>query len=196
MNLRITGRGVKVTDPIREKVENMLSKHANFLDDESVKISVELVQRVAHSGVDNDLSVEVTITMPKALVRVEESGKDFYPIIDAIDPILRRRLVRYQEKGNLWAGKNSWKVVEREQFENEMDDVDDGGYSDLSDIPPIITRYKQFSQNSPMHVAEAIERMELLGHEAFLFRNIENDKYSMVYKRRDGTYGLAEPKEG
>ena len=47
-----------------------------------------------------------------------------------------------------------------------------------------------------MHPAEAIERMELFGHEAFLFKNVKNGKYSVVYKRRDGTYGLVEPKDG
>lgn len=196
MKTTITGRGVQINDSIREAVDSLLSKNESFLQDPSVKVNVELVQKSNNSGLKNGLAVEITITMPNALVRVEEIGEDFYVIIDTIDPILRRRLVRYQERDRLWSGKQSWKVAEREQLEKEIEHGEEDSYADVTeDVPPVITRFKQFSQNSPMHPAEAIERMELLGHEAFLFKNIESDKYAMVYKRFDGTYGLVEPKD-
>lgn len=194
MNVNITGRGVKITDPIRQKVEDMLAKHEPLLKN-ATKIEVELSQIVSHAGVAKDQRVEVTISMPQAVVRVEEVGNDFYPIVDEIDPILRRRLVRYQENQNKWATAKSWRMVEKEQFEEELGTIDEDTYADPTDAPPVITRYKQFSQNSPMHPAEAIERMELLGHEAFLFKNIETNRYAMVYRKVDGTYGLVEPKD-
>lgn len=194
MKVIITGRGVKVTEGIRSKVKNVLSKHKNFLKLAN-KIEVELKESIAHAGVAADLKVEITITMPKVLIRIEEHGSDFYTVIDEIDPVLRRRLVRYQEHKKQWDGEGSWRMRDKELFEKDLGEVEEDIYADVTEVPPIITRYKQFSQNSPMHPAEAIERMELLGHEAFLFRNIETDKYSVVYKRRDERYGLVEPKE-
>lgn len=194
MSIIITGRGVKVTSSIKSKIQEMLSKHKEFLV-KANKIHVELKGTNAHSGVEADLQVEITITMPRVFIRVEESGSDFYTIIDKIDPVLRRRLVRFQEYKKKWEGKESWRVAEKEIFEKNLEKVEEDIYADVKNVPPVITRYKEFSQNSPMQPAEAIERMELLGHEAFLFKNIETGKYCSVYKKRDGTYGLIEPKE-
>lgn len=194
MNVIISGRGVKVTSGIRSKIDEIFSKHKEFLD-VATKIEVELKESQSHAGVDTDLSVEVTAVMPKATIRVVETGRDFYTIIDEIDPILRRRLRRYNAKQKQWEGKRTWKVLQREKFEKEISEIKEDVYADSIDITPRITRYKQFSRNSPMHPAEAIERMELLGHEAFLFKSIKTRKYSVVYKRYDGTYGLLEPRD-
>ncbi|MDD3647351.1 MAG: ribosome-associated translation inhibitor RaiA [Candidatus Dojkabacteria bacterium] len=193
----INGRGIKVTEPIREKVTKMVNKHNKLLT-KANKIQVELKKGLAHSGVDNDLKVEITIFMPRStVIRVEEAGSDFYAIIDLIDPVLKRRLVRYLDALKKWEGEESWRVVEEDKFQEELTDIEEDTYADSIDVAPRISRYKQYSQNSPMHPAEAIERMELLGHEAFMFKNIDNEgKYSMVYKRADGTYGLVEPKQG
>lgn len=195
MKVLITGRGVKVTSGIRDKIEKMLKKHEKFLRI-SNKVEVELKESVSHLGVESDLKVEITITMPKVLIRVEEKGQDFYTIIDGIDPVLRRRLIRFHDRKKLWEGEGSWRVVDKEQFEKDLEHASYDNYADGVDVPPIITRYKEFSQNSPMHPAEAVERMELLGHEAFLFKDIETGRYSMIYKKGDGTYGLVVPKEG
>jgi len=194
MNIIITGRKLKITNAMRIKVKEVLSKHSRFLK-KANKIEVEIKQAASHEGKEEDIAVEVTITMPKVLIRVEERGSDLYIILDKIDPILRRRLVRYQEYKKKLEGKESWKDLARRQFEKEINNIDEDIYAQSADVEPLITRYKQYSQNSPMHPIEAIERMELIGHEAFLFKNIETGKYSMVYKRINGTYGLVEPKE-
>jgi len=194
MNVTITGRGSKITEPIRQKIEEMLSKHERFIEN-ATKIEVELTQLTSSSKAAGDHRIEITISMPQAIVRVEDGGKDFYTIVDKIDPTLRRRLVRYHENKKMWENRKSWRMVEKERFEEELEQIGEDVYADPTDTPPVITRYKQFSQNSPMHPAEAIERMELLGHEAFLFKNIESDRYAMVYKKLDGTYGLVEPKD-
>lgn len=190
----MTGRGVKVTDAIKKKIKEIILKHEKLLTKVN-KIEVELKQSNPHKGVDADLKLEITITMPKVIIRVEEVGSDFYSIIDKMDPIIKRRLVRYHDYKRQLEGKESWKIVGRRKFEEAIGELDEDIYASNSDILPVISRFKQFNQNSPMHPAEAIERMELIGHEAFLFKNIETDKYSMVYKRRDGTYGLVEPRE-
>ncbi|MFC1780455.1 HPF/RaiA family ribosome-associated protein, partial [Patescibacteria group bacterium] len=149
----------------------------------------------SHGGVASDLKVEITITMPKAIIRIEEAGDDFYVIIDKIDPILRRRLVRYHDHQKEWEGKESWKTVEMKKFNKELAKVPEDVYANEPYIHPVITKNKQLGSNSPMHPAEAIERMELVGHESFLFKNIKTGKYSMIYRKRDGTFGLVEPKD-
>jgi len=194
MNIIITGRGLKITKAIRSGIKDMLSKHNNFLK-KATKIEVEVKQTDSHEGVKDDITLEITITMPKVLIRVEERGSDLYILIDKVDPVLRRRLVRYSEYKRKLEGKESWKILAKKKFEEEIEKLDEDVYAQKAEVEPLITRYKQYSQNSPMHPMEAIERMELLGHEAFLFKNIETNKYSMVYKRKDNTYGLVEPKE-
>lgn len=194
MNVIITGRRLKVTSPMRSAINDLLAKHESFLK-KAIKIEVEIKQTSSHEGREEDITVEVTITMPKVLIRVEESSSDLYIILDKIDPILRRRLIRYHEYKRELEGRKSWKSLAKKQFDDEIEKVNEDIYAQKTEIEPMITRFKQYSQNSPMHPIEAIERMELIGHEAFLFRNIETDKYSMVYKRKDGTYGLVEPKE-
>ncbi len=194
MKIIITGRGIKITSSIKDKIYDMLQKHEKFLNN-SLKIEVELKQIQTRQKALNNLTVEVTIYMPKVLIRVEETGNDFYKIVDIIDPILRRRLVMYNEYKKRWEGRESWKVAEIEELSQGGGNFSDERYAGSSFSNPLITRYKKFSQNSPMRVEEAIERMELLGHEAFLFKNIETNKYSMIYKKKDGTYGLVEPKD-
>ena len=189
---KITGRGTEVTKGIKTKIKNMLKKHKTFLE-KATKIEVELRASSSHLGVDKDLFVEFTVWMPKVVIRVEEEGKDFYTIIDKMDPILKRRLVRYDDNSMKWKNRRLWgskKEIEDQQMSDAIEDV----YEDVINVEPLITRHKQYSQNYPMRVEEAIERMELLGHEAFLFKNIETKNYSMVYRRKDGSYGLVEPK--
>lgn len=194
MNINVTGRGVKVTIPIKNKISEMLSKHEDLLQSAS-RINVELSEAASHKGVDTDQKVEITIWIAKVIIRVEEQGKDFYTIIDLVDPVLRRRLVRYHENKQRWEGGKSWKKARRQKLDNVDTDAKMDNYSDDMSVPLIISRYKEYSQNSPMHPEEAIERMELLGHEAFLFKDIKNGGYAMVYKRKDGSYGLVEPKQ-
>lgn len=195
MNIIVTGRSVKVTPGIKNRVNELIEKHRKLLGEAS-KIQVELKQAKAHGGVDADLALEITVNMPKAIVRVEEKGSSFYTIVDLIDPIFRRRLIRYKEHRGRLEGVESWKVIERKKDEEEMKNIREDIYADGTYVTPEITRYKEYSQNYPMEPAEAIERMELLGHEAFLFKNVENNKYAMVYKKSDGTYGLVVPKDG
>jgi putative sigma-54 modulation protein len=194
MRIIFIGRGIKISKTIRNKVRGIFKKHEKLLE-KAIKIDVELKKSFAHSGVKNDLTVEITIFIPKVILRVEESGSDFYEIFDRIDPIIRKRLVKYHEFKKQFEGKESWKLASKKKFEDTIKGIEEDVYADQTTIPPVITRYKRYSQNSPMNPSEAIERMELLGHEAFLFKNIETKRYSMVYKRRDGGYGLVEPKE-
>ncbi len=187
---------MEVTEGMKEKVQDMLLKHERFFD-EATKIRVEIRNDESYKGVKEDLTVEVTVAMPKAFIRVEESGEDFYVVVDKIDPVLRRRLVRYNDHKSQWEGRKSWKEIEQEKLVEGIEDEEVDDYNDADEsVENLITRHKKYSQNSPMSPSEAIERMELLGHEAFLFKNRENDDgYSMVYKRKNGTYGLVEPKD-
>lgn len=193
MNVKITGRGVKITDGIRDKIQSLISKHENLLD-KATKIEVELKESISHSGVDQDLAVEITVSMPKVYIRVEKQGANFYAIVDEIDPVLKRRLVRYQDNIDRWERKGSWKKLVETKVTEEMKKAKDDKYVYEEGGKPLITRHKRYTRNSPMHPEEAIERMELVGHEAFLFKNIETGSYSMVYRRKDGTYGLVEPR--
>lgn len=190
----MTGRGIAITDPIRKYVIEKLEKQVHYLVD-ATKIDVIFEDQMSHKGVAHDFRGEIVVAMPKAVIRVEEHGSDVYVIIDKLDPVLKRRLERYSSKRNNWEDIEPWKIKEAEKMEKEIGD-DDTTFDSSVDLTPLIRRYKQYSDNSPIPLAEAIERMELLGYPAFLFRNSETNKYAMIYKTGDGHYGLVEPKEG
>jgi len=119
MNIKFTGRNVKITSPIKKKIEEMLSKHTSLIDPAST-VDVELRQNSAHIGVEKDFALEITIFMPKVLVRVEEDGSDLYTIVDKIDPILRRRLKRFHENKEKFEQKESWKDMIKDNLDKEI----------------------------------------------------------------------------
>jgi len=151
-------------------------------------ITVNIFQTKRHINDFKDLQLEILIKLPKVFVKVEGKGHNVNVIFDSVMPVLVKRLKRYaQNFETRWSKNIGWKEKELKKSMIVDDEPTDTFYE------PHIKR-KLLTDKPPMHPAEAVERMELLGHASYLFKNIKTNNYAMIYKREKGGYGLVEPK--
>lgn len=182
MKFNIRGNNLEVTPALREYAEKKLSRLERYFDtpvEAEVYVSLA-VQRDEHK-------VEVTVPLPGLLIRAEEARDDMYASIDLVVEKLERQIRKYKTKVNR---KFRQEGSLRSQW---MDTGAKNGAADReeSDTPEVV-RIKRFSLK-PMDVEEAILQMDLLGHNFFVFSNMDTNRINVVYRRRDGRYGLIEP---
>lgn len=183
MNYNIRGENIEVTPAIREYVEKKISKlNRYFTETPNAKVNVNL--KVYN---DKRAKVEVTIPMSPLVLRAEEVHNDMYAAIDLITDKLERQIRKHKTKVNR-------KVREKgginELFVNNVD-VKPGEPEIEEDNDLEVVRQKSFDLK-PMDSEEAILQMNMLGHSFYVFTNAETNRTNVVYKRKDGRYGLIE----
>lgn len=175
MKVIISGKNMQVTDALRNSVESKLSKLDRYFNREveaQVTLSLEKARQI----------IEVTIPINGSILRAEEATEDMYASIDGVVDKLIRQLKKHKTK--LENRVNKYETI---RFENipafhEADNT----------IEPKIVKTKRFAIK-PMASEEAVLQMELIGHNFFVFTNADTDEVNVVYKRKDGNYGLIEP---
>ena len=173
MRYIIYGKNLKVSDSLKQAVNTKFGKLDKFFTpDTEVQITLS-VQR-------NWQIVEATIPMKGNILRAEQSSDDMYVSIDQTVDVLERMIRKYKTKITAH-GKGIGTFTD--EFMDE--DVDNPGTI-------TIKRSKRFAIK-PMDAEEACVQMELLGHDFYVFRNANSFEVNVVYKRKDGTYGLIEP---
>jgi len=187
LDVEIYGRNLEITDRIREYVEKKVSKLDRYLpgiDEARVDLSYE---KSARNAGDRQVA-QITVRGKKFILRSEERADDIFAAIDIALDKIQRRIERYKGKRSRGRGDGKSEmdiVLEIEELEE-----------DTSELGPIIARRKQFLL-SPMDEVEALEQMKLLGHENFfIFYNANTNSINVLYRRRNGTYGLIEPEIG
>lgn len=174
MSVKIISKHVKVTEAIREKIESKFEKLEKYINDDfDVHVKIDVKRK--------NQSIEATVyTKHGTIVRAEECQEDLYSAIDLLYDKLYKQLRKYKTQMIRRNRKN-----ESIRFDNieEYEDID------LDD--DIIKRRKKFKMDKPITPEDAIVQMNLLGHQFFVFRNIETNETSILYKRHDG-YGLIE----
>ena len=182
MKFIIIGKNIDVTPGLREAVESKLGKLERYFTP-NTEIHVTLSVQKGHQ------KIEVTIPVKGGLVRSEQESSDMYVSIDLVEEVIERQLRKYKNKlvarsqGHPTAS-GSGNNFKKEFFESEDDtSVDD-------EIR--IVRTKRFGIK-PMYPEDACIQMDLLGHAFFVFCNAETDEVNVVYKRKDGSFGLIEP---
>jgi len=173
MNIKLTARNTTVRDPFKESLNKKLSKLDRFFDD-SATAAVTVIHE---SGRE---TVEVTIKSGGMFYRAEKTTSDRLDSLDAVVDALFRQIVRNKSKLE--------KRLRQTAFEPGYDDDFIGSQNTSYEV----VKSKRF-QVKPMDVEEAILQMNLIGHEFYMFRNVEGGEISVVYKRKDGDYGLLEP---
>ena len=183
--IEITGRNMEVTDRLNDYVTKKISKLDRYLNDID-EAHVDLAYaKSARSASDRNVA-QLTIRGKGFILRSEERADDIYAALDTALDKMQRRIERYKGKRNRGRGdgRSAAEVVPLPEYEEE-------DYE-----PPLIARRKHFIV-SPMDELEAIEQMVMLGHEDFfVFFNSSSETINVLYKRRDGTYGLIEPEVG
>lgn len=180
--------GMDSTQALKKYVLDKIGKHEHLLD-EAMGIDVVLKEFTKRKGVKNDFRVDITVQLPKSVVRVEVVGENMYAIIDEASDTLARRLKRYGDRKAYWEGITPWKVLEADA----MLITDEDHKDTYSDYAPTIAVRKTLEDMSPLEEGEAIEKMELIGSDQLLFRSKSTGKISMIYRRAKGGYGLVEP---
>lgn len=179
MRYNIIGKNIDVWDKTKEMIEKKMDRVAKlFPEDTEATITLSLEKLVA--------TIEVTIPMNKRYVRAEVQDADMTAAMDKAVDILEGQVVRYKKRmrtkvrsgADAYAAEYAAILVPEE---------------DLDDEPMVkIEKVKRF-EVKPMDAEEAVMEMELVGHNFFVFRNGETDEVNVVYKRKNGTYGLIEP---
>lgn len=173
MRFKITGKNIEVTEGLKKAIEDKIGKLDKYF-------STEITANVTLSVERDRQKIEVTIPVKGSIIRAEEVSSDMYVSIDLVEEIIERQLRRY--KTRIVNSKQAGGDFSAQYIEKEYDDE-----------PEIkIVRSKKFGIK-PMDPEEACIQMELLGHSFYVFSNSETDEVNVVYKRKNGTYGLIEP---
>lgn len=189
LEVEIYGRNMDVTDRIHDYVTKKVSKLDRYLPGiDEARVDVAYVKS-ARSAADRQVA-QITVRGKGFILRSEERADDIFAALDTALEKMQRRIERY--KGKRYRGRGDGKSVAEVVREIESEIVEEEGEENI----PVIARRKRFMM-VPMDEYEAIEQMDLLGHENFfIFFNINSNAVNVLYKRRDGTYGLLEPELG
>jgi putative sigma-54 modulation protein len=184
LEVEIYGRNMEVTDHIQDYVTKKVSKLDRYLpgiDDARVDLSFV---KSARNATDRQVA-QITVRGKGFILRSEERADDIFAALDTALDKMQRQVERY--KGRHYHGRGDGKSA-AEVVPQPIVDEESG------EIGPAIIRRKQFML-TPMSELEAIEQMDLLGHESFfIFYNANSNSINVLYRRRDGNYGLIEPK--
>ncbi|MEH7254788.1 ribosome-associated translation inhibitor RaiA [Neobacillus niacini] len=180
MNYNVRGENIEVTPAIRDYIEKKISKLERYFT-EAPEATVHVNLRFNQ---DKTSKVEVTIPLPNLVLRAEETNVDMYGGIDLISDKLERQIRKHKTKVNRkFREKGDFPITFATVEHTEAQEVDE---DDLE-----LVRTKRFDLK-PMDSEEAILQMNLLGHSFYVFNNADTNRTNVVYKRKDGRYGLIE----
>ncbi len=178
MKINVRGKNIEVTPALIEYAEKRLSKLDKHFDD---KTDVQVVLSV----IRDDHIVEVTVNVNGLMLRAEESTGDMYASIDLVVEKLERQIKKYKTRMTRSLRQRGVRIMSEKHAAMEAEER-------AGEEPPRIVRTKRFTLK-PMTVEEAILQMDLLGHNFFVFSSAESEAVNVIYRRRDGHYGLIEP---
>ena len=168
------GKNLEVTDDLKDAVEKKFGRKLTkyFFDDTEVNVTMSVERELQ--------KLEVTIPMHGNIIRTEQASNDMYSSIDlAVEALYsqlskhRKKLIDHYQSGGFT----------QEYIDEDLDEEEEGIR---------IVRTKRFAVK-PMDPEEACLQMEMLGHTFYVFRNADTDEVAVVYKRKDGAFGLIEP---
>jgi len=184
----IYGRSIEVTDRINDYVTKKVTRLDRFLPDiDEARVDLAYVKS-ARSAADRQVA-QITVRGKGYILRSEERADDIFAAFDTALDKMQRQIDRYKGKRyrGRGDGRSAAEVVPAPEAEVEAETIDDEF---------VIVRRKKFAL-VPMNEAEAVEQMKMLGHDNFfIFFDADANRVKVLYRRRNGTYGLIEPEVG
>jgi putative sigma-54 modulation protein len=180
VRLQVKGKNVAVTDSLKDYALQKLGKLDKHLND-AARLELELQVEKNPSISDNQVA-EATVWTKGPVLRARESSSDMKASIDLLVDKLERQARRYRDKRRRGPGHH-----------NNHDPGPEGIPVVPPDETPLLVKTKQFAVK-PMTPEEAVLQLELIGHDFFVFQNADTNDVNVVYRRRDGNYGLIEPR--
>jgi putative sigma-54 modulation protein len=179
MQFQVKGRNLEVSDAIRSYAEQKLAKLDRQLDDPRVELELALER---NPSIAANHVAEATIWTQGPVLRAREASSDMRASIDQLVEKLERQVKRYRSQGR----------ARRRKAARSNEATDDVMPVVADEAEPLIVKTKQFAV-TPMTPEEAVLQLELIGHDFFVFRSADTGEVNVVYRRRDGNYGLIEP---
>ena len=175
MKVTVIAKNIDLTPSLKEMVERKISKLERYFEPSVNARATLSVQK-------NRQIIEVTIPFNGVILRGEESTDDMYKSIDLVEDKLERQIRKQRTKLSRKNSSGSLRYPDFNGLDFKEDDEEDSK----------IVKTKSFNVK-PMSADEAILQMELLGHNFFVYQDSDTSKVSVMYKRKDGNYGLIEP---
>lgn len=172
MRIIVSGKNMNITEALKDRVNKKLSKFERYFEQNTDAHATLSVEKDRHI-------IEVTIPFNGVILRGEEATDNMYSSIDNVVEKLERQMRK--QKTKLERRHKDTNI----KFENWLTPTEE-------DEEGKIVRTKKFAMK-PMPVEEATMQMELLGHNFFVFSNCDTEEVNVIYKRKDGNYGLIEP---
>jgi putative sigma-54 modulation protein len=183
MRVTVKGKNVHVSDSLKVYVENKLQKLSKYFSNIKDAQVTQTIQR-------NWYVIEVQVEGDGVFLRAEDRSPDMYACVDAIVEKLEKQVKRFKGKLMLHPREGVGAAMAAEVAPAEpLDEITE---ADEEEPLPGIVRTKRFAIK-PMTPDEAAMQMELLNHDFFVFLNGETDQINVLYRRKDGNYGLIEP---
>lgn len=173
MRITISGKNIDITEGLRSAVEDKIARLEKYFTPDTIVNVTLSVSKKRHQ------KMEVTIPVKGNIIRAEQESDDMYVTIDLVVEVIEAQLKKYRQK--LVSQQQNASSFKQEFLEAESEEEEDVK----------IIRSKKFGMK-PMFPEDACVQMELLGHNFYVFRNAESDDVNVVYKRKDGNYGLIE----
>ncbi|MBF8378064.1 ribosome-associated translation inhibitor RaiA [Alicyclobacillus mali] len=186
MKVQVHGDNIAVTSALHQYVDKRISRLARFFEGENDK---HVYVTMAVEGTDH--RVEMTVYAYGVIFRVEEKSPDMYASIDLAADRLEEQIHRYKDKITVSRRQRSRTGRESDALYQQRVVLANTDALDVSDEFRVV-RVKRFAMK-PMTVQEAILQMNLLDHDFFVFTNADTDEMNVVYRRKNGDYGLIEP---
>jgi putative sigma-54 modulation protein len=184
MEVTVKGRNISVTEALERYAFEKVERVSKFFDDEhsASRAEVELIHE-RNPSISASEVVEATLFINGSVLKAREASEDMYASIDRMSDKLERQVKRYRGRQiDRWHG----------QLKNQAPEPETAVPEEEEEIEAKIVRTKQF-QMKPMSAEEAVLQMELLDHDFFVFTSADTGDINVVYRRRDGDYGLIEP---
>lgn len=178
MRISISGKNLEISDYLSDLVEKKVGKlERYFPQDTEVQVTLS-VEKNRHI-------VEVTIPIDGGVIRGEEVTGDMYASIDNVLDKLEKQIIRHRTKLEKCLRSGAFRYQEP---------LYGGSYDEPEEEGPKIVRVKRFAIK-PMSEGEAMLQIEMVGHSFYVFINSETNRMNVLYKRKDGNYGLIEPED-
>ena len=180
MRYNFKEKNIQIGERTKEKITKKLDKMEKLFSPDTLATVMVGEERINYI-------VEVTIPIHRRMLRAEAIEQDLMAAVDKVCDILEAQVKKYKNRMRTRSRQNHAYKDEYESIPVEIDDMEEESAFKIE-------KNKKF-ELMPMDAEEAVMQMELLGHNFFIFRNSETDMVNVVYKRKNGTYGLIEPEE-
>jgi putative sigma-54 modulation protein len=180
MTINVRGKNIEITPALRDHVTKRVSKINKYFDTSGDIAATLVVEKGRHIA-------EVTVPVNGMLLRAEESTADMYASIDMVVKKIEKQIEKYRTKLSRRVSFKSETEFTAPPLSVQAAAQDDDGAEDFK-----IVKTKRFAIK-PMGVQEAILQMNLLHHDFYVFANSDTEEVNVIYRRKDGKYGLIEP---